>query len=51
MSIKARIVFAFVLSGLLISSGVIGYVKIQMRNDARNNYISSSGTQLRFMTD
>ena len=51
MSIKARIVFAFVLSGLLISSGVIGYVTIQMRNDARNNYISSSGTQLRLMTD
>ncbi|MBQ4133336.1 MAG: HAMP domain-containing protein [Desulfovibrionaceae bacterium] len=51
MTIRMRILLLFIISGLVISGGVIGYSTVQMRKDAEAYYVSSSGAQLRLMND
>ena len=51
MTIRTRILLVFILAVLLISSGVIGYATVQMRDDAQDYYVSSSSAQLRLMND
>ena len=51
MTIRARILLVCISTLLLIVGGVIGYVTVQMRNDAQSYYMSSSGERLRLMND
>lgn len=51
MTIRTRIFLVFTLAIILIAGGVIGYATVQMRADAQDYYISSSGAQLRLMND
>ena len=51
MTIRARILLVCISTLLLIVGGVIGYVAVQMRNDAQSYYMSSSGEHLRLMND
>ncbi len=51
MAIRTRIFLVFTLAIILIAGGVIGYATVQMRADAQDYYVSSSGAQLRLMND
>lgn len=51
MTIRSRILLVFITAVLLIAGGVIGYATVQMRDDAEDYYVSSSGAQLRLMND
>ncbi len=51
MTIRTRIILVFVLAVMFMAGGIISYTTVQMRNDAKGYYVSSSSAQLRLMND